>query len=82
MCPSAGGELRKEKPQLKVQIRFPLHSWKPEEATEQATQGEVAKKRILKPRPLFNLMEAALLCHLFESSYCRTFHMLAHKTRE
>lgn len=50
MCPSAGGELRKEEPQLKVQIRFPLHSGKPEEEIEQAHirgsgQTEVSKAK-------------------------------------
>lgn len=50
MCRSVGQELRKEKPQLKVQIRFPLHSWKLEEEREQAhTRGsgeaEVSKAR-------------------------------------
>lgn len=37
MCPGVGGELRKEKPQLKVQIRFPLHSRKHKEIEQSPT---------------------------------------------
>ena len=55
MSPCAGGELRKEKPRLKVQIRFPLLSGKPEEEVEQACARGSGQAEVSKAPPLFNL---------------------------